>query len=258
MNIDVPIAAAWSIPLAAVRSIALFASAPIFGHTAVPVRVRVAIGLLVALAIAPLGAAHATQVPESVAAIAATIVNEAAIGLSLGFGLRLVFAVFAPLGELISLHGGLGAANVLDPSSGASSGVLGVLLQWVGLMVFFAVEGHHQLLRGLAASFAHVPLGQALWAPESFGRIVDMGGSLFELTARLAAPVTAVMLVSNVGIGILGRAIPQLNLIALQLPAHIAVVLLVLGLAAGPFSESIAQALLGGSADVVDAVLGGR
>jgi flagellar biosynthesis protein FliR len=51
------------------------------------------------------------------------------------------------------------------------------------------------------------------------------------------------MILSNLAVGMLGRAIPQLNLMALQLPAHIGVTLLILGLAAGPFSDAMAETL---------------
>ena len=240
MTVELPATWIVSLPLVAVRWMALFTSAPIFGHSAVPARIRVALSLLFALATAGL---VAVPLPSGLAEMAGAIVNEALVGFGLGFGLRVVFSVFAPLGELISLHGGLGAANVLDPASGASSGVMGVLLQWTGVAAFLAVDGHHEIVRAVAVSFDRIPVGIGFSSAAVFDHLAGLGASVYELTVRLAAPVTAVMLVSNVGVGILGRAIPQLNLIALQLPAHIAIVLVVLALAAGPLSESVVAAL---------------
>ena len=244
MNIDVSLAPLLAIGLATVRTIGLLMTGPLFGHASVPIRVRAGIGLVIAIVIAPVvptAQALETSVPAMITAVAA----EALVGVTMGFALQLIFMTFAPLGELISTQGGLGSANVLDSASGSSTVVLGVLLQSFAIVVFLAIGGHHEVLRGLAASFERIPVGTASLSRDFLASAANLGGALFEVTARLAAPVTTVMLVANVGIGILGRAIPQLNLMALQLPANVAVILLILGLAAGPFSDVVANTLTG-------------
>lgn len=256
MSVDLPLGALWSLPLASVRTLAMFMAAPIFGQNTVPIRVRVGLGLAFALVAAPL-AESAPWVGGSVLALGALVANEVLIGVTLGFGLRLIFMIFAPLGEVISIQGGLGAATALDPTYGTSSPVLGTLLQAGGVIIFMTVEGHHALLRGLAGSFDRLPLGETLLGQDQFSGIFALGTSIFEFTAMLAAPVLAVMLVTNVGVGILGRAIPQLNLIAVQLPAQIAITLAVLALAAAPLSEAIVKVLSRGTQNAIVAVMGG-
>ncbi len=257
MTLDLPLELLWTLPLASVRVLALMLTAPIFGHAAVPLRVRVAVGIVLAAFISPSIVPHVAVVDPSPLEAAGLVGREALIGAALGFGLRVIFDVFAPVGELISIQGWLGAANVLDPSSGASSGVLGVLLQVFSLVVFLAVDGHHALLRGIALSFERLPIGGAALPAAAFSMISGLGATLFDVAARLAAPVTVVMLVVNVGVGILGRSIPQLNLMALQLPAHIAITLLILGVIANPLGEAIAGILTGFTNDVFTAFLGG-
>jgi len=257
MNVDLPLGALWSLPLASVRTLAMFMAAPIFGHNAVPIRIRVGIGIVFAVVAAPLAQSAAWVGDGNSLAMGALIANEAIIGVSLGFGLRLIFMVFAPLGEVISIQGGLGAATVLDPTYGTSSPVIGTLLQAGGLVLFLAVDGHHAILRGLASSFDRLPLGESMLGPDQFSAIAALGSSVFEVAARLAAPVMVVMLVTNVGVGILGRAIPQLNLMAVQLPAQIAITLIMLTLAAAPISEAIIRVLNQGTERAFAAVLGG-
>ena len=257
MTLELPFALMWTLPLASVRVLAMMIAAPIFGHAAVPVRVRVAFGVVLAAFLSPVVAPDVDLADPSPLIAAGWVAQEALIGVTVGFGLRLIFEVFAPVGELISLQGGLGAANVLDPSSGASSVVLGVLLQVFSLVVFLAVDGHHALLRGLALSFERLPIGGAMMPTEAFSMISGLGATLYDVAARLAAPLTVVMLVTNVGVGILGRSIPQLNLMALQLPAHIAITLLILGLIANPLGEAIAGILTGFTDDVLFQLLGG-
>lgn len=256
MTVEMPLALMWTLPLATVRVLTFMLAAPFFGHSAVPVRVRVALGVVLAALLSPAAIPHTGIVDPGSFEAAGLIVREALIGGTLGFGLRVIFDVFAPVGELISLQGGLGAANVLDPSSGASSVVLGVLLQVFALVVFLSVDGHHALVRGIALTFERLPVGGSALPGGTFALITGLGSALYDVSARLAAPVTIVMLVVNVGVGILGRAIPQLNLMALQLPAHIAVVLLIIGLIANVLGDEIAETLTRSTNELLVAFLG--
>lgn len=257
MSLDLPIGALWALPLASVRTLAMFMSAPIFGHNAVPVRIRAALGLAFAVVAIPLATPTEWVMGGGGLALGAAVINEALIGVSLGFGLRVIFMVFAPLGEVISIQGGLGAATVLDPTSGTSSPVVGSLLQAAGLVLFLVVDGHHALLRGLAGSYERLPLGESLLHAGHFSAIVALGSSLFEVAVRLAAPLLVVMFIVNVAVGILGRAIPQLNLMSVQLPAQIGITLIVLALAAAPLSQAIIEVLTEGSERAIAAVAGG-
>lgn len=257
MNIDFPVAMLLSLPLASVRILAMFMAAPIFGHNAVPIRIRVIIGLAFALITAPLVESPAAVGSLDALTLGALVANEVLIGASIGFGIRLIFMVFAPLGEVISIQGGLGAANVLDPTYGTTSPVIGTLLQAGGVVLFLAIDGHHALLRGLSGSFERLPLGDSMLGPNQFSAIVALGGSIFDVAVRLAAPVMVVIFVTNVGVGLLGRAIPQLNLMAIQLPAQIAITLAILALAAAPLAQAIVKVLDQGTRNAFSAVLGG-
>ena len=245
----------WLGLLVSTRWIAVFVAAPIFSHKSVPLRVRTALALLAAVACLP-GVASAGPPPTESLAVAAALGGEGLTGVPLGFALRLIFAGFGLVGEFMAVQGGLGAATVLDPASGTSSVVLTSLLQFYALAVFLAVEGHHAIVRAAARSFQVLAPGGALLPADSFAAVSAFGGTLFEVGVRLAAPVTAVMLVSNVVVGSLGRVIPQLNLMALQLPAHIGVTLLVLALGTNTFSGAVAETLTSLSEGAVAAVLG--
>lgn len=249
-----PLDALWALLLASVRMTALFAAAPIFSHRAVPLRVRGALALVVTWTFAPQLAA--AGLPEAGPVAALSLGQEVLVGATLGFALRLVFAGFGLLGEFIAVQGGLGAATVLDPTSGSSSVVLTSLLQFYALAVFLAIEGHHAILRAAARSFALLPPGAAGLPADVWASVGSLGATVYEVGVRLAAPVTAVMLVSNVAVGILGRVIPQLNLMALQLPAHIGVTLLVLSLGTNAFSGAVADTLSALTEGAVAAVLG--
>ncbi len=223
---------------------AMLAAAPLWNHSAFSRRSRAAFALVVAAAMWPLAPAAALPPDASALATAQAAWTELWLGFALGFGTRIAFAGIALLGELISVQGGLGAASVLDPTSGANSVALASLFQTFGLLVFLAMDGPHLLLRALAGSFAAVPVGAALSVEALAGGIVAGAGLLFELAVRIAAPVTVLMWVVNLGVGILGRFVPQLNLMMLQLPANILITLALIGLGAGRFLDAFADAVV--------------
>lgn len=251
-----PLDQVWTFGLVMVRLTALLVTAPLFSHRVIPMRVRM--GLAVAIAVA-LGSRFGEAPDPSLLTsvdIWLLVAREVSIGAVLGFASGLIFSGLALMGEFASIQGGLGAATVLDPTSGASSVVLTSIIQLFGLLTFMAVDGHHEVLRGLALSFAVYPVGELSFAVDAFRSASELGGIIFEVAVHLAAPVTAAMVVSNVAVGILGRAIPQLNLMALQLPAHVATTLLIIGLGAGPLTDVIARNLTEFTRESIGAVLG--
>ncbi len=252
MNVELPSDWVLTHALAGVRITAVVFTAPLFSHRAIPRKYRLA--LAVAFTMSLIGDPRLAMdggwdSPSLV--VAGWLVREAVIGSAIGIAAGFAFAGFGMMAEFIAIQGGLGAANAIDPTSGISTVVLTSLIQVIGLFLFLAVDGHHQVLAVVVSSFAALPIGTA-WRDLHgvFAGVVALGHIIFEVAVSLAAPVVVAMLASNVAVGILGRTIPQLNLIALQLPAHIAVTLLLLGLGAGPLTEQMTAALTTVVADI--------
>lgn len=240
MNVAVPLDLVLGFALALVRVLGVFMFAPIFGHQTVPMRVRVGLAAVLAWVVAPVAV---VDVAAGGSAFGLAVLREAVIGASLGFAASLLFSGFALMGELASVQGGLGAAAVLDPASGANSVVLTTLVGTFAGFVFLITGAHHEVLRALFFSFEALPTGGSGLPVQAFADVARMGGVIFEVAVRIAAPITVAMLMSNVAVGMLGRAIPQLNLISLQLPAQIAITLLLLGLGAGLLVQELGAAL---------------
>ena len=244
-----------TLPIASLRLLALFTTAPVFGHGAVAVRIRTAFALVVAWSLAP---ALAIEPAAGALGWAGLVLGELLVGLTLGFAVRLVFAAFDLFGEFVSIQGGLGAASVVDPSSGASSLALASAFQAFMLLVFVAIDGHHDVLRAAALSYEVLPVGAGGPASLAFLDVVRLASGIFEIAVRLAAPVTVAMMLSNVAMGILGRAIPQLNLMMLQLPAHVVMTLGLLMLGAGSLIRASEQWITIWPTQVVNALVAGR
>jgi Flagellar biosynthesis pathway, component FliR len=148
---------------------AMLLAMPLFGTRAVPGRVRALVALTLSLALAPV------LPPVPVwngfdAATVLTVLRELAIGVTIGFTLRLVFEVGSLAGELISQGTGLAFAQMTDPARGGSSSVIG---QWFYLLfglLFFAANGHLALISLLMDSYKVVPIGTSLPDAHSHGR----------------------------------------------------------------------------------------
>ena len=236
--------------LASIRLIAFVFTAPFFSHAAIPMRIRGSLALLLALAFGPSGA----DVAANPAALAFAALGEALLGAALGLVAALPFAALGLAAETASVQGGLSAAAALDPASGSSTTALATLAQSFALLVFLATGGQHELLRGLAQAFAWVPPGAVSLA--ALGDVSALGADVFATGLRFAAPYTGALLLSNVVVGLLGRAIPQLNLLAVQLPAQIALVLGLFALGAAPLRDAIVAGP-GGSLERVLALVAG-
>ena len=248
-----PIAAA---VLASLRVGAMLAAAPLFHNLALPPRIVATLGLGVGWALAPELPGGSAWQAWSGLEWGLHLLAEGTIGAAIGFGARVLFAGFEVFGEFVSIEGGLGAAQTLDPSTGASSVVVAQTFNMFGLLVFMLIDGHHELIRAVGLSFQALPLGGGLPDPEGLASIGLLLGDALEVAIRLSGPVAISIFVQNVAIGVMARAMPQLNLMTVQLPAHVGMLLLILGLGAEDVLHAMKDALEVWNGHVLAGLLG--
>jgi flagellar biosynthetic protein FliR len=179
------------------------------------------------------------------------------IGLSVGVGAGLVFAGVLQLGEFAAVQGGLGAARSIDPSSGASSVAIGMAFNTFAMLIFLVIGGHHDLIRGISLSFSALPIGGGLPSEDVFLAVARLGSVIWQIAFQLAAPITVAIFVQNIATGLLGRAMPQLNLLIVNLPLHVAMLLLIVGLGATDFIHAFKDLIEVWPTQVFDLVIGG-
>ena len=204
---------------------------PILGRNNVPVILKGAFALLCAFLVTPALDASKVQV-NGLVQLTFSCFLELGIGLALGVLIGGLFAVVAVAGELIDWQMGFSMANIYDPAGGISMPVVGSVFNAVLLIVFFAGNAHLSLLRMIADSFRAVAPGTVFPTQKSAQFIVNMGGDLLQLGLRLALPVIAVELVTQFALGILMKAVPQINVftVGIQLQAIIGILMLVIAL----------------------------
>lgn len=222
-----------------VRILALLSSAPVLGHGSVPVRAKVGLAMLLTLLVAPnLPAANA--VPLASAQGLALLLQQLAVGLALGFSVSLVFSAIQMAGDLIGLQMGLSFASFVDPQSADQSPLIGSFLNLLAMLIFLTLDGHLLMIGALVDSFASVPVGVELRGAVDWQRLLTWGTEVFTLGLHLALPALAAVFLSNLALGVLTRAAPQLNLFAVGFPVTLLLGLLILWMALphfGPFLE---------------------
>lgn len=156
--------------------------------------------------------------------------RELALGATLGLGILVAFGAFSVAGQLLDVQLGYGIAQVLDPVTRRPVPILTSAFEHLAVLVFFLVNGHHALLRGLAYSVERFPVG-ASWSITPVATVVlKHVAGLFTLGFALAAPVAFCILMVEFALGVVARNLPQMNMFAMGIPVKIVVGLLALSL----------------------------
>lgn len=210
-----------------VRIAALIATAPILGDSSVPRRVKVGLAIFVTIVVAP----SIGEVPNAVLMSGdgfLLIGRQILVGAAMGFSMRLAFAAIEYAGDLIGFQMGLGYATLLDPETNDQTPLIGSLLRYFASLAFLVANGPLMMIAGVSESFNGLPISGSGGLFGDWHMLVLQGATVFGLALHMALPVVAALLVTNVALGVMTRAAPQLNLFSIGFPITITVGLVVL------------------------------
>ena len=190
---------------------------PVIGSSFVPARVRLLLAVVLTAVIAPVIPSTATTEVLSAAGLV-TVIQEIAIGATMGFLVQLVFDAIALGGQVIGMSMGLGFAVFLDRARGVNMPVLGQLFLMLGMLVFLTMDGHLALISLLAESFTSLPISVRGLDATMLGDVLLFTGQMFVFALRIALPAITAILVVNLAFGVMSRAAPTLNLFAIGFP----------------------------------------
>jgi flagellar biosynthetic protein FliR len=182
--------------------------APGFSNNAVPARTKVAfvvVGVMLLWPVVPIPPMHPS--PSGLAAIA---LNELFIGIIVGLLLNIIFDAAQFAGQILGMQMGFSLATMIDPQSQADSAVLSVFYQTIVLLIFFALDVHHWVLRALVSSFYYLPAGRSVL---TFGRVESVlhtASAIWVLGLQIAAPALIATVVADFVLAFIGKASPQL------------------------------------------------
>lgn len=216
--------AAFMFPLA--RILGLIAAAPFLSNRAVSPRIRLSAGLAIALAVLP-ALPPIKPIPTDSLFALGVLIHQALIGIAIGFLMRIFFAAIDLAGEVIGLQMGLSFAVFFNPQTGGQSSVVAEFLNLVTLMIFLALNGHLMLINVLVLSFEWLPIGEAT-SSDAWLFIARHATAMFTIGVLIALPMIAALLLTNIALGVLTRAAPQLNLFAVGFPVTLSIGFIVL------------------------------
>ncbi len=211
------------------RILGFIAIAPPFGNNSVPVRIKLALGVLLALIVAP------TLVPLdhidmlSLGGIL-ILIQQFVVGMAMGFMVRIIFAGVEMAGEVAGLTMGLGFATFFDPQTRGRSSAISQFLVILTTLVFLSLNVHLALFEAIINSFKSIPISTSVSMGFSVQKLAIWGEEIFKIGMLLSLPIVAALLITNIALGILTRAAPQLNLFGIGFPITIGVGFLMLAM----------------------------
>ena len=222
-----------------IRILAMLATAPVFDNRTVQRRTRLGLAALIAILMMPL--LPAPPVLSSAQAIP-VLIQQILVGVAMGFSMRLVFAAFEMAGDLLGLQMGLAFAQFIDPARGTQTPLIGSFLGVLAMLTFLVIDGHLLVIAAVVQSFELIPISANLSVVNSQS-IALAGSIMFMLALQISLPVMAAVLISNIVLGILARAAPQLNVMSIGFSITIGVGLWILWVSLPYFIAGIDSAI---------------
>ncbi|MEO5331853.1 MAG: flagellar biosynthetic protein FliR [Magnetococcus sp. YQC-5] len=220
----------------------MFLSAPFYSRNAGPARIKALLLIALTVVIFPLVSPWSGEGKGNLWAMGYAALTEVIIGAIFGMLVHWVLVAVQVAGGLMGFQMGLSMAMAMDPTSGVQEGVLSNILYLSGLMIFLAFNGHHLLLEGIVHSFSTLPLGGGL--PHSSDLLqggVEIMVRMFRLALLVAAPVIGVTKLLYLGMGLVNRASPQIQVFFVAMPLAQIMGFIVMGLTMVLFGQVMVQ-----------------
>ena len=228
------------------RIAGLMVFAPLIGSARIPKRIKLLFAAVLTLAM--MGSMPAAvKIPQEPWLLALGIGGELAFGLALGTVLSLVFVAAQFAGGVAGQQMGFNLAGTFSPQSDIGNAPLSDLYFILTLMLFLLMDGHHAMMLGIRNSFDYLPPLSVTFDAHLMDVVVGMLMGATTLAVRVAAPISVAMLVVDLSLGMVGKTIPQMNLmsvgLSLRAMAGLVIVILGLGLTAAVLSTALNDAV---------------
>jgi len=204
--------------LVALRTGGLFVTAPILSSPSVPRQLRLFMVVLISLMLYSALPLRPIAANWDVSGYFLLATRETMIGLLLGVIPRAMFAAVDLAGTITGFQMGLSIANVVDPQSQIQVSMIASLEGLLATLLFVTVDGHHLFFEVMASSYDHIPLGAFTFSPNKIDFLLRLGGDMILLGVKLGAPFVVALLLANVILGFMARAMPQMNIFVVGLP----------------------------------------
>jgi flagellar biosynthetic protein FliR len=193
---------------------------PILGRRNIPPVVRVALSLMLTIFTYPF-------VPQQTLHISSPIVftvcavKELLIGFTVGFLIQMIQSVIVMAGEQMDMQLGISMSKVYDPQSNISMPLSASLVNAMFMLIFFLTNSHLTLMQIFVKLGTAVPYGDQLISSNIYGKLVSCFGLMLIYSAKLCLPIIAVEMICQIGIGIMMKAVPQIDIFTIEIQLKI-------------------------------------
>ena len=213
---------------------------PILGRQTIPSIFRSGVVLVLSVFVYSI-TDQTVLMPSGIPEFSIRVLLELAIGFLLGMVMNFFFYIPQLAGLVIDTQMGMTMNQIYDASTQSNISVTGVLLNVLMTLLFFAANGHHTLLRLMLTSGDIVPFGTAAFGNTVYSAMLELFIECTVLAVKLCLPILAAELIGQLGMGILMKVIPQINVFAINIELKVLIGLLLLLLLIAPFSEFFLQ-----------------
>jgi flagellar biosynthetic protein FliR len=214
---------------------------PIFGRRGIPGIVKSGLILLMSVTVYTMAPA-APEVPRMLLELAVMFLLELALGYVLGLVVNFFFYIPLLAGSVIDTQMGMSMGATYDPGTQSSVSTADALLNVLMSLIFFAANGHHTLLRILLTSGEVIPFGAVAFGSQLYSALLSLFIDCTVLAVKLCMPVLAAELLGQIGMGVLMKAIPQINVFAINIELKVMIGLGLVFALMTPFSEYLLEA----------------
>lgn len=214
--------------------------APVFGARGVPAMVKLGLAAGITVILYPMFLEENPQIPGETLAYIALLLKEIIVGLVIGFVIYTITAIIEGAGKLIDLSMSFNMSGAIDPIFGVQSALMGNFQMVLAIMLILATNAHHYLIAAMVKSYTYVPINPE-GIPLGLNFYILLIRNIFSLAVQLALPVMGAIFLVDIGIGLLMRTVPQMNIFAVIFPVKILLGFIILFLYISFFSESVSM-----------------
>ena len=210
--------------LVLVRSSGIFFISPFLGSQNLSVRFRAGTAIVFAVLLFPVVVSESViHAPANLLMFAATVAKELFIGWLIGLVGYLTLTAVNTAGKIMDMQVGFAVVNMMDPTTQQQTGLIGTFLYNLTIIFFVITNGHHVIISALAESFRIIPLDSMVWNDSLPQFMIDLTAGIWVNGMKIAMPVTFAILLTNVGMGVLARTMPQMNIFVVGIPMHLTI-----------------------------------
>jgi flagellar biosynthetic protein FliR len=222
-SFDIPIRQLHSFLFLLSRCSGIFIFTPFLGNFLVPVPVRILLSVAVSFLFSLAASTPEVPLALTMPSLAIGLGGELAVGMVLGFAAHTVFAGLQYAGQLLGFQMGLSYVNSVDPQTSNRSTTLSIYENYLGMMLFLGFNGHHWFIEAIGKSLSVLPPFSMKFSGSFVAHITAMLGKIFVIGFQIAAPLLAVLILTDVVLAMIGRSAPQVHIMIIGFPLKVLV-----------------------------------